>query len=73
MKTETKADVYTRVTDKIIADIEQGVRPWAKPWSGGNTEGRIALPLRHNGIPYRGMNVLLLWGETMEKGTRTIG
>jgi antirestriction protein ArdC len=27
MKTEPKADVYTRVTDKIIADLEQGVRP----------------------------------------------
>jgi antirestriction protein ArdC len=68
MKTEPKADVYTRVTDKIIADLEQGVRPWAKPWSAGNTEGRITLPFRHNGIPYRGMNVLLLWGEAMEKG-----
>jgi antirestriction protein ArdC len=38
MKTEPKADVYARVTDEIIADLEQGVRPWAKPWSGGNTD-----------------------------------
>ena len=25
-------------------------------------------PLRHNGTPYRGMNILLLWGEAMAKG-----
>ncbi|OXC78638.1 ArdC family protein [Caballeronia sordidicola] len=71
MKTETKADVYTRVTDKIIADLEQGVRPWVKPWKAGNIEDRITLPLRHNGVPYRGINVLLLWGETMENGYRS--
>lgn len=69
--TETKPprqDVFTRVTAKIIADLEQGVRTWMKPWSGGNTEGRITLPLRHCGTPYRGINILLLWGEAMEKG-----
>jgi len=27
----SRADVYTRVTDKIIADLEKGVRPWMKP------------------------------------------
>jgi len=64
----TRTDVYTRVTDRIVADLEKGVRPWLKPWNAGNTEGRITLPLRHNGTLYRGINVLLLWGETIEKG-----
>lgn len=69
MKTVTNPqDVYARVTDKIVADLEKGVRPWLKPWSAGNTEGRITLPLRHNGVPYRGINVLLLWGEAMANG-----
>jgi len=27
-----RQDVYTRITDKIIADLEQGVRTWMKPW-----------------------------------------
>lgn len=63
-----RKDIYTRVTDKIIADLEKGVRPWLKPWSGDNLSNRIIMPLRHNGIPYRGINVLLLWGETMDKG-----
>ncbi|SAL84517.1 hypothetical protein AWB67_06700 [Caballeronia terrestris] len=27
-----------------------------------------ALPVRANGIPYRSINVLLLWGEALAKG-----
>ena len=63
-----KADVYTRVTERILADLAQGVRPWMKPWSAANTEGKIARPLRFNGTPYRGINVLLLLGEAMDRG-----
>ena len=29
---------------------------------------RITRPLRGNGIPYQGINVLMLWGAAMEKG-----
>lgn len=61
-------DVYARVTDRIVAELEQGVRPWLKPWSTSHTDGRILRPLRHNGTPYKGINVLLLWGEAIEKG-----
>ena len=64
----TRTDVYTRVTDKIIADLEQGVRTWLKPWSASHAAERITLPLRHNGTPYRGINILLLWDEAMTKG-----
>ena len=67
-KTEAKLDVYTRVTQKILADLEQGVRPWAKPWSGEHAAGRITRPLRHNGKPYQGVNILLLWGSALEQG-----
>ncbi len=63
-----RADVYTRVTERIIADLEQGVRPWMKPWHAEHAAGRITRPLRHNGTPYRGMNILLLWGEAVAKG-----
>src|ERR1700683_5260381 len=61
-------DVYTKVTERIISDLEQGMRPWMKPWSAEHAAGRITKPLRHNGTPYRGMNILLLWGEAMAKG-----
>jgi antirestriction protein ArdC len=63
-----RKDVYTRVTDRIIADLEKGVRTWLKPWKAEHAAGRISRPLRHNGTPYQGMNILLLWGEAMDKG-----
>ena len=63
-----KVDVYARITDRIVEDLAAGVRPWMKPWSVSHAEGRISRPLRHNGTPYRGVNVLLLWGEAQAKG-----
>jgi len=66
--TAERKDVYTSVTARIIADLERGVRTWMKPWSAEHAAGRITRPLRHNGTPYRGMNVLLLWGEAVLKG-----
>jgi antirestriction protein ArdC len=32
-----RQDVYARVTNKIIADLEQGVRTWMKAWNAGHT------------------------------------
>lgn len=63
-----RADLYSTITDRILADLEQGVRPWFKPWSAGHTEGRITRPLRHTGEPYSGINVLLLWSEAVAHG-----
>lgn len=63
-----KKDIYTQVTDKIIADLEQGELTWLKPWNTENLNGRIVRPLRHNGLPYSGINVLMLWGATLEAG-----
>ena len=63
-----RADLYTRVTNHIIADLENGVRPWLKPWNADNMAGRITRPLRSNGQPYKGINVLMLWGEAIAKG-----
>ncbi len=63
-----KADIYEKVTNRIIADLEQGQLTWLKPWNSGNMEGRIVRPLRHNGLPYSGINVLMLWGAAVEGG-----
>jgi antirestriction protein ArdC len=63
-----RADVYARVTDTIVAQLERGVRPWIQPWSAANMAGRITRPLRHNGESYSGMNVLLLWSEGLARG-----
>lgn len=56
------------MTSRIVEQLAKGVTPWVKPWQAGNTEGRIIRPLRHNFVPYNGINVLLLWGSALEKG-----
>lgn len=61
-------DIYQRVTDQIVAELEKGVRPWLKPWNAEHAAGRITRPLRANGIAYRGINVLMLWAAATERG-----
>jgi antirestriction protein ArdC len=64
----SRPDLYTRVTQTIVADLEQGVRPWTKPWSAEHLAGRISRPLRSTGEPYSGVNVILLWAESVARG-----
>lgn len=64
----SRADLYARITEKIVADLEKGVRPWVRPWSTGHLAGRVSRPLRHNGLPYQGINTLLLWSEAVAQG-----
>jgi antirestriction protein ArdC len=63
-----KKDIYSKITDQIVSELEKGVRPWLKPWNAEHAEGRIMRPLRANGIPYRGINVVMLWSAAMAKG-----
>lgn len=63
-----KADIYQRITDQIVCELEKGARPWLKPWNAEHAAGRITRPLRRNGTPYRGINVLMLWSAALEKG-----
>ena len=63
-----RADVYQRITDQIVSQLEQGVRPWMQPWSTAHADQRIVRPLRFNGMPYNGINVLMLWTAAMDKG-----
>jgi len=66
----SRSDVYTRVTDQIVAQLEAGTRPWLKPWSSSNADP-LGRPVRHNGVPYRGMNVVLLWAAAADSGFRS--
>ena len=63
-----KTDIYTRITDQIIAHLEKGVKPWTQPWQAGHAAGPVSRPLRHNGQPYSGINVITLWATAMERG-----
>jgi antirestriction protein ArdC len=63
-----RSDVYQRITDQIVQSLEERVRPWMKPWSAEHAAGRIVRPRRFNGLPYNGINVLMLWSAVMERG-----
>ena len=53
--TKAKRDIEQDITNKVIAQLEQGVAPWRKSWSsiGGYC-------LRENGQPYKGWNQFIL-------------
>jgi antirestriction protein ArdC len=59
---------YQQITDKIVEELETGVRPWFKPWSTGHAAERVTRPLRSNGTPYRGVNILMLWAAALARG-----
>jgi antirestriction protein ArdC len=61
MQNIERQDVYTRITAQIISYLEKGIRPWSKPWNAEHAAGRITRPLRHDGQPYSGINILSLW------------
>lgn len=56
MKESTpKKDVYSIITDKIIAKLEQGIIPWRTPWTKAGMPQNLI-----SGKYYRGINVMLL-------------
>jgi antirestriction protein ArdC len=60
-----RRDIAQEITDEIIALLESGDElPWRMPWkrAGGG------LPLRHEGSPYRGINVFMLGLRAMTRG-----
>ena len=66
--TENRQDVYTRITSAIVAALENGTRPWMRPWTAEHAVGRITRPLRHDGQPYAGINVLSLCSPATADG-----
>jgi len=62
-----KSDLYQRITNRIFADLEQGVRSWLRPWNAGHTADRISRPLRWNGKPYFGIDVFNLWARAFAR------
>jgi len=59
-------DIYQTTTNRIIQQIENGTKPWTCPWV--KTDISLSRPLRANGLPYAGINILILWSATMERG-----
>ena len=65
-KHASSRDLHHFITGQLIDAIEAGCPPWRQPWSGG-TDGAY-VPLRHNDVPYQGINVLVLWSVASAKG-----
>lgn len=61
----SRKDMYQEVTNIIIEALENNVRPWVQPWGNGPA---LSMPLRHNGEPYNGINILILWAAAQKKG-----
>lgn len=64
MKT-SKVDVYTKITNDVIALMEEGQVAWRKPW-------KYAGISRHQNFksksPYRGINAFITYATAMTKG-----
>lgn len=64
-----RPSLYQEITDKIIAELEEGRLPWVQPWSSGATRAPLAMPKNAaTGRRYSGINVLILWGAVVEHG-----
>jgi len=65
-----KTEVYQQVTDRIVAMLEAGTKPWQKSWDGSfpTITGAMQRPLRANGQAYKGMNVINLWCAAQMRG-----
>lgn len=69
---QKKFDCYQMVTDKIVALLEKGLIPWAKPWTSGKSiKGPINAAWSHStGEAYSLLNQMML--ADPEKDYKTI-
>jgi antirestriction protein ArdC len=66
---ENRANLYDEITDKIIAELEAGRVPWVQPWGTAAAKAQLSMPKNAStNRSYSGVNVLLLWGSTIEHG-----
>jgi antirestriction protein ArdC len=62
-----RTSLYQEITDRIIAELEQGRAPWAQPWGGAGAP--LGLPRNAaTGRQYSGINILILWCAVAERG-----
>ena len=71
-KSGPRTNLYDDITDKIIAELEEGRLPWVQPW--GTTAAQAPLAMPRNAATsrqYSGINVLILWGAVIQQGYPT--
>jgi len=60
-------DLYSKVTARIIAELEEGRLPWVQPWDSAAV--LAGLPRNaSSGRAYSGINILILWDALFEGG-----
>jgi antirestriction protein ArdC len=66
--------LYQEITDKIVAELEQGRVPWVQPWFGPGAGVSAPLGLPRNAATrrqYTGINIVILWYAVAERGFTT--
>lgn len=72
MGTNERQSLYGEVTNRIIAELEEGRLPWVQPWDAS----LCPCTMPHNagsGRTYSGINVLILWAAVIEHGHASQG
>jgi antirestriction protein ArdC len=67
MAKDNRQSLYGEVTNRIIAELEDGRVPWVQPWDAA----RCPVTMPENGITgrgYSGINVLILWAAGIGGG-----
>ena len=67
MAKDNRQSLYGEVTNRIIAELEEGRVPWVQPWDAA----RCLVTMPHNGLTgriYSGINVLILWAAGIGGG-----
>jgi len=65
---ESRTALYQKFTQAIVRQVSEGVEgSWSLPWD--NLPADILHPVNaDSGRPYRGVNVLMLWATSLERG-----
>jgi antirestriction protein ArdC len=65
-----RANLYTNITDRIIAELEEGRVPWVQPWDSVGCG--VGMPRNAaTGRTYSGINILTLWHAAMSRGFKS--
>lgn len=71
-KSGPRTNLYDDITDKIIAELEEGRLPWVQPWGTAAAQAPLAMPRNAStGRQYSGINILILWGAVIQQGYPT--
>jgi len=62
-----RQSLYSDVTSRIIAELEEGRLPWVQPWDSAAC-GCTMPQNGGTGRRYSGINILILWAEVVHRG-----